>query len=81
MASNHFHFQEGGIAMDWQMIFQLSKVNGALYLGEALPAQNWKWPKNTWLQERLRDLRREDQNFDQRMGGRNLGNGFSAEMA
>jgi len=44
--------------MNWEMIFKLSKVNGALYLGDALPAQNWKWPKNTWLQERLRDPER-----------------------
>jgi hypothetical protein len=61
--------------MNWEMIFKLSKVNGALYLGETLPAQNWKWPKNTWLQERLRDLRREEQ-LDQR----NLGNGFTGQM-
>jgi hypothetical protein len=33
--------------MNWQTIFQLSKVNGGLYLGDALPYQNWKWPKNT----------------------------------
>jgi hypothetical protein len=43
--------------MNWQTIFQQSKVNGAPYLGDALPHQNWKWPKNTWLQRRLRDLR------------------------
>ncbi len=66
--------------MDWQMIFKLSKVNGALYLGDALPPQMWKWPKNTWLQERLRDLRREEQP-EPRMSGRGLGNGFSGEMA
>jgi hypothetical protein len=59
--------------MKWEMIFKLSKVNGALYLGDTLPPQNWKWPKNTWLQERLRDLRREEPPFDQR----NLGNGFA----
>lgn len=33
--------------MNWQTIFQLSKVNGGLYLGDALPYQNWKWLKNT----------------------------------
>jgi hypothetical protein len=62
--------------MNWEMIFKLSKVNGAMYLGDALPAQNWKWPKNTWLQERLRDLRREEQHLDRR----NLGNGFTEQM-
>ncbi len=43
--------------MDWQIIFMLSKVNGAIYLGEELPAQNWDWPTNTWFQGRLRDVR------------------------
>jgi len=63
--------------MNWEMIFKLSKVNGALYLGDTLPPQNWKWPKNTWLQERLRDLRREEQPFNQR----NVENGFSGRWA
>jgi hypothetical protein len=55
--------------MNWQTIFQLSKVNGALYLGDALPQQNWKWPKNTWLQKRLRDLRLEERSFDKENNG------------
>ncbi|HTM08108.1 MAG TPA: hypothetical protein VL754_06945 [Verrucomicrobiae bacterium] len=50
--------------MNWQTIFQQSKVNGALYLGDALPHQNWKWPKNTWLQQRLRDLRLQERSLD-----------------
>jgi hypothetical protein len=61
--------------MNWEMIFKQSKVNGAMYFGENLPAQNWKWPKNTWLQERLRDLRREE-----RLDQRNMGNGFTGQM-
>ncbi|MGH7765870.1 MAG: hypothetical protein ACREQP_00315 [Candidatus Binatia bacterium] len=59
--------------MKWEMIFKLSKVNGALYLGDTLPPQNWKWPKNTWLQERLRDLRNAEQQLDRR----NVGNGLT----
>jgi hypothetical protein len=38
----------------WQWIFLQSKVNGASYKGEALPGQIWNWPKNTYLQRRLR---------------------------
>jgi hypothetical protein len=38
----------------WQMIFLQSKVNGASYNGEDLPGRNWNWPKNTYLQRRLR---------------------------
>jgi hypothetical protein len=46
--------------MKWQTIFQQSKVNGAPYLGDALPHHPWKWPNNTWFQKRLRDLRLEE---------------------
>jgi len=38
----------------WQAVFLHSKVNGAIYNGEALPRRNWNWPKNTYLQRRLR---------------------------
>ena len=48
--------------MDWQVIFRLSKVNGAPYSGDMLPYQNWKWPKNTWLQQRRSDIRRIETN-------------------
>jgi hypothetical protein len=38
----------------WQWVFLQSKVNGASYNGEALPGQVWAWPKDTYLQRRLR---------------------------
>jgi hypothetical protein len=38
----------------WQLVFLQSKVNGAAYNGEKLPGQHWDWPKNTYLQRRLR---------------------------
>jgi hypothetical protein len=41
----------------WQLVFAQSKVNGALYLGERLPGHSWDWPKNTYFQRRLRQLR------------------------
>lgn len=37
----------------WQSILSQSKANGGFYHGEALPQTNWKWPENTWFQERL----------------------------
>ena len=37
----------------WQVVLLQSKVNGCSYHGEDLPHSNWKWPKNTWFQERL----------------------------
>ena len=42
----------------WQLIFIQSKVNNCAYDGDRLFAQNWAWPKETWFQMRLRDLRR-----------------------
>ena len=42
----------------WQLIFQQSKVNNGAYDGDRLPAQNWHWPQGTWLQKRLRYLRK-----------------------
>jgi hypothetical protein len=38
----------------WQRVFLQSKVNGALYSGEQLPGARWEWPKDTYLQRRLR---------------------------
>lgn len=44
--------------IDFVLIFDLAKVNGALYVGDRLPMQPWEWPKNTWLSRRLNTLRR-----------------------
>jgi hypothetical protein len=38
----------------WQLVFLQSKVNGAAYNGEELPGRNWEWPRDTYLQRRLR---------------------------
>jgi hypothetical protein len=44
----------------WQLIFSQSKVNNGFYDGDRLVSQNWEWPKKTWFQNRLRDLRKRD---------------------
>jgi hypothetical protein len=41
----------------WQLVFSQSKVNGAPYHGEMLPGTIWDWPKDTYLQRRLRQTR------------------------
>ena len=41
----------------WQLVFSQSKVNGAPYSGEQLHGQIWNWPKDTYLQRRLRETR------------------------
>ena len=40
----------------WQLVFSQSKVNGATYRGEQLPNLSWEWPKDTYLQRRLKRL-------------------------
>lgn len=46
----------------WQAIFLQSKVNGAPCRGDQLPRHHREWPKNTYLQCRLRYVR-ESQTF------------------
>lgn len=41
----------------WQLVFSQSKVNGALYIGEELPGRIWEWPRDTYFQRRLRQVR------------------------
>ncbi len=41
----------------WQLIFTQSKVNGAPYSGDELPGRHWEWPRDTYLQRRLRNQR------------------------
>ena len=42
----------------WRLIFVQSKVNNARYDGDRLLTRHWDWPKETWFQMRLRDLRK-----------------------
>jgi hypothetical protein len=41
----------------WQQVFLRSIINGAPYSGDQLPGRNWSWPKDTYLQRRLREVR------------------------
>jgi hypothetical protein len=42
----------------WQLVFNQSKVNGAEYFGDRLPSNSWEWPKDTFLQKRLNELKK-----------------------
>jgi hypothetical protein len=42
----------------WQLVFNQSKVNGAEYFGDRLPSNSWDWPKDTFLQKRLSELKK-----------------------
>ena len=41
-----------------QLIFVESRANDCDYDEDQLPSLNWDWRKETWLQERLRHLRK-----------------------
>lgn len=43
----------------WQLVFAQSKVNGARYFEDELSSRNWNWPKDTYLQRRMRDTRHQ----------------------
>ena len=45
--------------MDWQVIFELARVNGAENYQEYLPVHGRDWPKETWLQTRTEQVRKE----------------------
>jgi hypothetical protein len=49
----------------WQLIFIQSKVNDGVYHGDQLMTQSWYWPKETWFQMRLRDLRKRNRKTSQ----------------
>jgi hypothetical protein len=55
----------------WQLVFAQSKVNGAPYNGEQLPGCHWDWPKDTYLQRKLRQSR-WDQSLDETSGKADL---------
>jgi len=54
---------EAMMVSPWQLIFELSRVNNGAYNGDRLPAQNWHWPQGTWLQKRLRYLRKSHDGY------------------
>ncbi len=58
--------------MNWQIIFQLSKVNGGIYLGDELPPHNWDWPTKTWFQERLRGVREKQWFIERKLAAENV---------
>lgn len=41
----------------WESIFVQSPVNEGHYDEDDLPYLNWNWPKQTWFQIRLNQLR------------------------
>lgn len=43
----------------WEMIFTLSPVNGADNCQDILPVHGRDWPKETFLQRRLEELKQE----------------------
>ena len=44
----------------WEAIFSQSPVNNGYYNGEKLPQVHWEWPKYTWFQARLNQVREHE---------------------
>jgi hypothetical protein len=44
----------------WEAIFSQSPANKGFYNGEKLPQVHWDWPKRTWFQARLNQVREND---------------------
>ncbi|HZD42266.1 MAG TPA: hypothetical protein VE131_16200 [Terriglobales bacterium] len=42
----------------WESIFMQSPVNEGYYDEDELPYLSWNWPKETWFQTRLTEMRR-----------------------
>jgi hypothetical protein len=42
----------------WESIFVQSPVNEGHYDEEELPYLTWNWPKETWFQTRLTEMRK-----------------------
>jgi hypothetical protein len=41
----------------WEAVFSQSPVNEGFYNGEQLPQVRWAWPRATWFQVRLDQIR------------------------
>lgn len=44
----------------WEAVFSQSPVNKGHYDGDKLPQIHWDWPKRTWFQARLNQVREHD---------------------
>lgn len=49
---------------DIAIIFYASRLYWGVYLGDCLPVHPWQWPRQTWFQERLEKIRKEQGSDD-----------------
>jgi hypothetical protein len=56
----------------WVLIFRQSRVNYATYDGDRLPALNWDWPRGTWFQKRLQQLRKGNGRYSRALAAESL---------
>jgi hypothetical protein len=56
----------------WKAVFSQSPVNKGFYNGEKLPQVHWDWPKRTWFQGRLNQVRENDRPWPAKMGSQHL---------
>jgi hypothetical protein len=51
------YIEEGVVMNTWEAIFSQSPVNEGFYNGDQLPQVRWAWPRKTWFQVRLDQIR------------------------
>ena len=56
----------------WEAVFSQSPVNKGIYSGETLPQAHWDWPKRTWFQGRLNQVREHDRPWSAKMSSQKL---------
>ena len=44
----------------WEAVFSQSPVNEGYYNGDQLPQVRWAWPRATWFQARLDQIRDQE---------------------
>jgi hypothetical protein len=59
MAFRRNHLKKEESIVDWQLIFELSPVNGGVYTGDELVPRVFRPRANSWFQHRLAHVRAE----------------------
>jgi hypothetical protein len=46
--------------INWEQVFIQSPANGGIYFGDHLPEYKWRFPRDTWLTRRLREVQEKE---------------------
>jgi hypothetical protein len=45
---------------NWRLIFESQREYGGVYLGDHLPQCKWRFPRDTWLTRRLKEVKEKE---------------------